>query len=325
MMYRLSLTFSICAALIASADGPCPWPDTTSDSAPTPINAPGTSPRLMTVLPQGSTLSLALLATARPLQAQRQGRQRIMNMSMSWSERLARMPFVRSRIALREITRRLRRRSRRSNNCGHGLNSRSSDWKKGSENASGCEKRLRRKRPHDAYNVRLRLIVRRFRRRHRPPVSHYNGALLSQVRAHVVLDAIFSLRASRPRRSQKLAQQGLHMPDPIGVNPLFRGRWLCRSAYCFMPDHVHLLLEGTSPTSDLPRLIARWKQKTGYAHRCATGAILWQGGFFDHVLRQEEDRHALVRYIIANPIRAGLVLDVRDTRSGDPAYAPAKR
>jgi REP-associated tyrosine transposase len=83
-------------------------------------------------------------------------------------------------------------------------------------------------------------------------------------------------------------------------------------AYCFMPDHVHLLLEGTSPTSDLPRLMARWKQKTGYAHRCATGIALWQAGFFDHVLREEEDRDALVRYILANPIRAGLVLDVRE-------------
>ena len=83
-------------------------------------------------------------------------------------------------------------------------------------------------------------------------------------------------------------------------------------AYCFMPDHVHLLLEGTTPTSDLPRLIATWKQKTGYQHRHATGATLWQGGFFDHVLREQEDRDALVRYILANPIRAGLVKDVRD-------------
>jgi putative transposase len=83
-------------------------------------------------------------------------------------------------------------------------------------------------------------------------------------------------------------------------------------AYCFMPDHVHLLLEGTSPTSDLPRFIAQWKQKTGHLHLRATGVVLWQGGFFDHVVREDEDRDALVRYIIANPIRAGLVLDVRD-------------
>jgi putative transposase len=85
-------------------------------------------------------------------------------------------------------------------------------------------------------------------------------------------------------------------------------------AYCFMPDHVHLLLEGRSAMSDLPRLIARWKQATGDAHRQATGTALWQGGFYDHVLRAEDDRQAIVRYLIANPIRAGLVLDVRDYR-----------
>jgi len=83
-------------------------------------------------------------------------------------------------------------------------------------------------------------------------------------------------------------------------------------AYCFMPDHVHLLAEGTSATSDLPRFVARWKQTTGHAHRSETGAALWQGGFYDHVLRAEEDWQAIVRHLIANPIRAGLVMDVRD-------------
>jgi putative transposase len=83
-------------------------------------------------------------------------------------------------------------------------------------------------------------------------------------------------------------------------------------AYCLMPDHVHLMVEGTSPTSDLPRFITKWKQRTGYAHSRAIGTVLWQGGFFDHVLRAEEDRDALVRYLIANPIRAGIVVDVKD-------------
>jgi putative transposase len=83
-------------------------------------------------------------------------------------------------------------------------------------------------------------------------------------------------------------------------------------AYCFMPDHVHLLIEGTSPTSDLRRVVTRWKQRTGYVHRSKTGAVLWQGGFYDHVLRQEENRHEVIRYLIENPIRARLVLDVKE-------------
>jgi len=81
-------------------------------------------------------------------------------------------------------------------------------------------------------------------------------------------------------------------------------------AYCFMPDHVHLLVEGASASSDLARLLARWKQRTGYTHTRVTGERLWQGGFYDHVLREGEDRLALIRYILGNPLRAGLVKSV---------------
>lgn len=77
-----------------------------------------------------------------------------------------------------------------------------------------------------------------------------------------------------------------------------------------MPDHVHLLLDATSPTSDFRRLMNVWKQKTGYAHVRATGARLWQNGYYDHVIRQDEDRLDVIAYLIANPLRAGLVKDV---------------
>jgi len=83
-------------------------------------------------------------------------------------------------------------------------------------------------------------------------------------------------------------------------------------AYCWMPDHVHLLLEATSPESDLSRLMNTWKQATGYAHKQATGKQLWQTGYYDHVLRADEDRLRVIEYLIANPVRAGLVTDVVD-------------
>jgi putative transposase len=84
------------------------------------------------------------------------------------------------------------------------------------------------------------------------------------------------------------------------------------TAYCFMPDHVHALVTGTSAESDLRKFVGRWKQASGYAHKLATNAPLWQGGFYDHVLRQEEDRRKVIRYLLNNPIRAGLVSDLRD-------------
>ena len=37
---------------------------------------------------------------------------------------------------------------------------------------------------------------------------------------------------------------------------------------------------------------------------------LWQKGFYDHQIRDEDDLLSNARYIIANPLRAGLVKDI---------------
>ncbi len=82
-------------------------------------------------------------------------------------------------------------------------------------------------------------------------------------------------------------------------------------AYCFMPDYLHLLVEGVSDDADLKKCVKSWKQTTGFGYSKANGGQrLWQVGFFDHVVRSDEsiDRHA--RYILANPVRAGLVQSV---------------
>ena len=83
-------------------------------------------------------------------------------------------------------------------------------------------------------------------------------------------------------------------------------------AYCFMPDHVHLLLQAASIDSDLLRMMIAWKQRTGFAHARATGARLWQNGYYDHVLRRENDLLKVIRYLVDNPVRAGLVRDISD-------------
>ncbi len=35
-------------------------------------------------------------------------------------------------------------------------------------------------------------------------------------------------------------------------------------AYCFMPDHLHLLIEGEKSDSDMKKFISSYKQQTGY-------------------------------------------------------------
>jgi putative transposase len=47
-------------------------------------------------------------------------------------------------------------------------------------------------------------------------------------------------------------------------------------AYCFMPDHLHLLVEGTAPDSDLRTFVARAKQYSGYRVATDCGVRLWQ-------------------------------------------------
>ena len=78
-------------------------------------------------------------------------------------------------------------------------------------------------------------------------------------------------------------------------------------AYCFMPDHVHVLVEGTSNESDVRAFVKRAKQASGQSYaRCARGP-LWQEGYYERVLRASEDAKQVARYIVANPIRAQLV------------------
>jgi REP-associated tyrosine transposase len=73
-----------------------------------------------------------------------------------------------------------------------------------------------------------------------------------------------------------------------------------------MPDHVHLLVEGLSASSDLKRFAKMAKQRSGGVHRRRCGQRLWQEGYFDRVLRDRDDPSAIARYIIDNPIEAGL-------------------
>jgi putative transposase len=83
-------------------------------------------------------------------------------------------------------------------------------------------------------------------------------------------------------------------------------------AYCFMPDHLHLLVEGTSATSDLVAFANEAKQRTGYRYRRGQRRALWQKGYFEHVLRDDETTLNVARYILANPVRAGLVQEPHD-------------
>jgi hypothetical protein len=66
-------------------------------------------------------------------------------------------------------------------------------------------------------------------------------------------------------------------------------------------DHANLMV-----------FASRFKQASGYAYRRCYPQRLWQEGYYDRVLRAEEDALEVARYVVSNPVRAGLCTDVRE-------------
>ncbi|MDO8844626.1 transposase [Methylicorpusculum sp.] len=78
-------------------------------------------------------------------------------------------------------------------------------------------------------------------------------------------------------------------------------------AFVVMPDHLHWLMELSGDAS-----LSKVMQSLKALSAKAIGQPIWQAGFHDHALRKEEDIRVTARYIIANPLRAGLVKHVGD-------------
>ncbi|MCW9707087.1 transposase [Fodinibius salsisoli] len=87
--------------------------------------------------------------------------------------------------------------------------------------------------------------------------------------------------------------------------------------YCIMPNHVHLLFklyerdksrstDSQYPVTNILKLI---KGSTAYqANKLLnkTGSF-WQHESYDHLVRGDEERENIIRYILSNPVKAKLV------------------
>lgn len=74
--------------------------------------------------------------------------------------------------------------------------------------------------------------------------------------------------------------------------------------YAIMPNHVHLLLrienDGRliiAPT--VSRIVKQFKQRTTKQ----IGTVIWQKGFYDHIIRDERDYLIRAKYIEENPAK----------------------
>ena len=90
-------------------------------------------------------------------------------------------------------------------------------------------------------------------------------------------------------------------------------------AFVVMPDHFHWLF-ALQNNHTLSRVMQSVKGSSSFQIQkirrergeIEISEVLWQEGFHDHALRKEEDLKKLARYIVANPLRAGIVSKIAD-------------
>ena len=77
--------------------------------------------------------------------------------------------------------------------------------------------------------------------------------------------------------------------------------WIHVVDYCIMPNHVHLLLyfqdsiEGKRLSTVINQLKGAVRKRVGYP--------IWEKGYYDHIIRGEEDFVLTRKYIQENPMK----------------------
>jgi len=79
-----------------------------------------------------------------------------------------------------------------------------------------------------------------------------------------------------------------------------------------MPDHVHWLIQVED--EPLTRVVARMKASVSRDLRRGGRfeQSIWSRAFHDRAIRHDEDLRAAARYVVANPLRAGLCRSLAD-------------
>ncbi len=82
--------------------------------------------------------------------------------------------------------------------------------------------------------------------------------------------------------------------------------------WVLMPDHWHGLIQ-LGERDPLAVVVNRFKACVAKAvHLETTQEAIWARAYHDHALRDDEDMTAIARYIVRNPVRAGIASRVGD-------------
>ena len=90
-------------------------------------------------------------------------------------------------------------------------------------------------------------------------------------------------------------------------------------AFCIMPNHIHAVFKPVcraechcAPRSedhpDLPKVMQSLKRPTARQANILPGreGAFWQDESYDHAIRDNEEYIRIIRYVLENPVKAGL-------------------
>jgi REP element-mobilizing transposase RayT len=77
--------------------------------------------------------------------------------------------------------------------------------------------------------------------------------------------------------------------------------------WCIMPNHVHVVIRPL-PEFALADILHSWKSFTSKVANkiLKASGTFWQKEYYDHLVRDEDDFNRIVKYVLENPIKAGL-------------------
>ena len=141
---------------------------------------------------------------------------------------------------------------------------------------------------------------------------------------------VFFITACTHKRKRLLANKSVHDAFVSFSMRAYSDHNVAIGRYVIMPDHIHLFVCGPDDF-ELGRWVGALKQQlqkaiigrntqklyataspTGRRLQSAIKSPVWQRGFFDHVLRNEESYGQKWNYVRDNPVRAGFVTNAED-------------
>ena len=99
----------------------------------------------------------------------------------------------------------------------------------------------------------------------------------------------------------------------FGVEMAHQREWLDCVAYTVMPDHAHIVF-GLGSEKTLRQVMHSFSRNSSRQIHQAVGGEgrLWQKGYYDDRVEDEEQFENQVRYVLYNPVKAGHVRDPDD-------------